>query len=279
MSSNNDKCLIVGIGQVGKVIFEALKKEYELFEHDIELVKKRRGKNYQMVEVQTPPEKCQNAYMHICIPFSENFISIVKQYHKAYDPKLILIHSCVSPGTTFELFKVGLPIVHSPTIFDDNNFSSLQSFRKIIGYDKPELALMAESHMRKCFNTALVDKSVSTELADLLFNLYFMACRAITFEMSTIFSNIGLDYKVLMELIHYNNTGYLSLNKYYMQLHNMLPDLNKEDFRTRLLDLLPKELQSLFFKLSMKSYGLELEERNKNKETKNAEPKKVHEQG
>jgi hypothetical protein len=57
----------------------------------------------------------------------------------------------------------------------------------------------------------------------------------------------------------------------------MNPDLNKQDFRTKLLDLLPGDMQSLFFKLAMKSYGLEQQEKQKKKEITNAELEQVQE--
>jgi hypothetical protein len=273
MSNKNEKCIIVGIGQLGKVLFEALKKTYDLFEHDIKPVRKRDKvtRNPIYVEVNADPEKVKDSYMHICFEYSENFISIVKKYDETYKPKLIIIHSCVKPGTTDKLVNLGIPVVHSPCVLDDNNFHSMPYFRKLIGYDRPELAILAEAHLRPCFTTALISGSKSTETADILFNLYSMTCRAITFEMSAIFKIENLDYKVLMEMINYNNLGYLHLNKSYMFLQNMFPDLNKSDFRTKLLDLLPENLQSLFFKLSLKSYGLEKEERIKSKIEKEKE--------
>jgi len=279
MSANNEKCLIVGSGQVGKVLFESLKKEFELFEHDINPVKKRnkKTKNYQFVEIQADPEIVNGAYMHICFPYQDEFVQIVQQYYKTYNPKLVVIHSCLKPGTTLELVAKGIPAVHTPTIFDDNNFQSMPAFRKIVGYDKTDLALAAEKHLKLCFNITLMEKSYNSELIDILFNLYHMTCRSITFEMAAICNILGTDYKNLMELVHYNNLGYAKFNKPYMLLLNMNPDLNKQDFRTKLLDLLPGDMQSLFFKLAMKSYGLEQQEKQKKKEITNAELEQVQE--
>ena len=176
MSANNEKCLIVGSGQVGKVLFESLKKEFELFEHDINPVKKRnkKTKNYQFVEIQADPEIVNGAYMHICFPYQDEFVQIVQQYYKTYNPKLVVIHSCLKPGTTLELVAKGIPAVHTPTIFDDNNFQSMPAFRKIVGYDKTDLALAAEKHLKLCFNITLMEKSYNSELIDILFNLYHL---------------------------------------------------------------------------------------------------------
>jgi len=90
--------LIVGYGEIGRGIFEVLNDAYEgfVFKRDIE----------------EPKEEIPKIdYLHICIPYSEKFVDIVKEYERKYDPKYTIIHSTVAPGTTRQL---GHHAMHSP---------------------------------------------------------------------------------------------------------------------------------------------------------------------
>ena len=255
MSKRKKDTIIVGsCGQVGRALWFAMKGSYNLLEHDL---RPKETKSGDKVEVQVDPTGNQNLVMNICIPYSKNFKEIVKEYAKVYSPELIVIHSTIEPGTTKALVKDGIPAVHSPVIFDDNYFKSIAYFRKMIGYDDDKLALMAEEFLRPCFNTALVKNSINTELSDLSLALYSMTCRAITFECSRVFFLLGCNYNVMMEFIKYNNIGYATLNKHDTMLQNMFPELLKEDYRVELLNLLPEEFRSAFFKLGKRSYDIE----------------------
>lgn len=43
--------------------------------------------------------------LHACLPWSENFVKIVKKEIKKIKPKLTIIHSTVVPGATKKLAK------------------------------------------------------------------------------------------------------------------------------------------------------------------------------
>lgn len=264
-NKRKEKTLIIGsLGQVGRALFKGLMGKYNVLRHDIGKMNKY-GSD-EPIDATVDPEIAQGLVMHVCINGGENFIPIVKEYAKVYNPQLIIIHSSVKPGTTLSLFKAGLPVVHSPSVFDNEIFHSISNFRKMIGFDSSKLALIAEKHLRPCFNTALVQNSFNTELADISLGLYHMTCRATTFEIFRMFRIIGMDYGVMMELINYNNMGFASLNKGSMLLQNMFPNLNKEDYRVNLTDLLPEELTSAFFKLAKRSYDIEEQKNKKEKE-------------
>lgn len=54
-------------------------------------------------------------FLHICIPYDDDFIGWVENYNDLYEPKSIIIHSTVPPGTGEHLEKVlGKPIISSP---------------------------------------------------------------------------------------------------------------------------------------------------------------------
>jgi hypothetical protein len=280
MSANKEKVILIGaIGQVGRVIFKNMCKKYEILEHDIRPKKiKFNEKDIDLV-VPIIPENF-GLIMHVCIPFTPDFISIVKKYNETYKPKLVIIHSNVELNTTKTLIENQVPCVHSPILFDENIFETAVYFKKMIGYDIAELALMAEEHLRPIFNTALIRNSAHTELASILHGLYEMSCRAMTFEMNVIFNLLGLNHNILNEFIHYSNVGYASFNKCSNFLQNITTPLNRKDYRLELSKLLPDKLVSLFFKLATKSYDLEKEFKEKEKQEKlkgrnNEEPAKI----
>ena len=54
--------------------------------------------------------------MHICIPFSKKLLSIIKKYEEKYEPKVIVIHSTISPNTTETVQKkLNTPVIYSAT--------------------------------------------------------------------------------------------------------------------------------------------------------------------
>jgi len=76
--------LIIGGGEVGKAVYNIIKKaEPDTFIKDIE------------------PLSIDNIFiLHICIPYSDNFVSIVNKYIEQYQPEYTIIHSTVKIGTS-----------------------------------------------------------------------------------------------------------------------------------------------------------------------------------
>jgi hypothetical protein len=81
--------LIIGHGQIGQALERILP--------DTICIDKGESSNVR---------KC---VMHICFPYSKDFIKEVKKYIKTYQPKLVVIHSTVSIGTSDKLGAVYSP--------------------------------------------------------------------------------------------------------------------------------------------------------------------------
>src|SRR5437868_5842335 len=96
----SQKVIVVGLGEVGKPLFEIIKTRYEVFGVDIDLT--------------APLNRCD--VMHICFPFDDRkFVGQVLDYIRRYQPALAIINSTVSPGTTRCLAREsGLAVVNSP---------------------------------------------------------------------------------------------------------------------------------------------------------------------
>lgn len=105
-SSNKD--VVAGLGEIGGPILKLLSKKTIVAGYDInpKLVNKELIK-YQSLETR---------FLHICIPFNAKFEENVVVLNKKYNPKAIVIHSTVGPGTTSKLQKkIQIPVIYSAT--------------------------------------------------------------------------------------------------------------------------------------------------------------------
>ena len=103
------KDLVVGLGEIGFPILKVLLKAVQVAGYDInpKLMDKT---NY------TKLEALQTEFVHICIPYSDNFIELVIGIVKKYKPEAIVIHSTISPHTTEKLQKrLEIPVIYSAT--------------------------------------------------------------------------------------------------------------------------------------------------------------------
>lgn len=83
--------------------------------------------------------------LHICIPWSDNFIKVVKKEIKEIEPKLTIIHSTVAPGTTK---KIGGIVAHSPIRgIHPHLYEGIKTFVKYIGADNKKAGNLAKKHL------------------------------------------------------------------------------------------------------------------------------------
>jgi len=103
------KDVIVGLGEIGMPLLKILSKSILVEPYDINsvILKNKRKSNLETVNVE---------FLHICIPYSNKFNSIVLDYEKKYKPKAIVIHSTIRPNTCKNLQKVlKIPVIYSAT--------------------------------------------------------------------------------------------------------------------------------------------------------------------
>jgi len=100
------KDIVIGLGEIGLPIFKLLSKNIKIDGFDkIEKLSTNKFSNIKKIE-----------FMHICIPFFNDFEKIVTQLTKKFNPDGIIIHSTISPNTTKKLQgKLDLPIIYSAT--------------------------------------------------------------------------------------------------------------------------------------------------------------------
>ena len=103
------KDVVAGLGEIGIPIYKIFSKKSITVGYDInqKLVNKKILKKYELLNTKI---------LHICIPFSEKFISNVTKLYEKFSPSLIVIHSTISPNTTSILqYDLPIPIIYSAT--------------------------------------------------------------------------------------------------------------------------------------------------------------------
>src|SRR5437764_14263102 len=92
--------IVVGLGEVGKPLFEIISIRHQAF--------------WIVIDLAAPLNRCD--VMHVCFPFrDEKFVGQVVEYIGRYQPALTIINSTVAPGTTRRIaVESGAPVVNSP---------------------------------------------------------------------------------------------------------------------------------------------------------------------
>ncbi len=109
------RTIIIGIGEVGSALHSVLSEHYNPVSiHDLKVSNADDGP-YDI--------------MHVCIPYSENFIDIVKAYRARFQPKHVVIHSSVPIGTSRQCGAVHSPIRGLHPLLD----TGIKTFVKFLG--------------------------------------------------------------------------------------------------------------------------------------------------
>ena len=102
-----EKDLVVGLGEIGLPIFKLFSKHNVVEGID---------KNPKLNRTLPSLENHNISIMHICIPFTKSFLNEIKKLVKKFNPRLIVIHSTISPHTTEKLQRIlDIPVIYSAT--------------------------------------------------------------------------------------------------------------------------------------------------------------------
>ena len=194
MAIYKNKVGILGYGEIGKAIAKFY-KDYKI--KDLE-----RDDGLVGVEI-----------LHICIPWSDKFISVVKREIKEVKPKITIIHSTVAPGTTK---KIGGMVVHSPVRgVHPKLFEGIKTFVKYIGADDKKAGELAKKHLKSLgIKTEIIYPSKTTELGKILDTTYYGVCIAWHKEMKDICNKFGVDFEKTVTAFNMTyNEGYKKLGR------------------------------------------------------------------
>lgn len=143
-----ERTLIIGKGEIGSSLGNVLALAYDV----------------QYKDKDSEVEGNFNV-MNVCIPYSDNFVSIVKEYQKRHNPKLTIIHSTVPVGTSRKCNAV-----HSPINGKHPNLTkSIQTFIKFVGGNNGYNSYDAVRYLNKAgIRTKVFSSSESTEFAKIM---------------------------------------------------------------------------------------------------------------
>jgi len=161
------KNLVAGLGEIGKPFFQLLSKNVPTFGYDI---------NPKLIKRKTDFKNLETSILHVCIPFTSNFIMNVVSLSKMFNPEIIVIHSTVSPYTTKNLqSKLNLPIIYSATRgVHRRMFSDLKKYTKFYALEKnaPKKKWASETYsslLKKCgIKTKKMTNPITLELAKIV---------------------------------------------------------------------------------------------------------------
>jgi UDP-N-acetyl-D-mannosaminuronate dehydrogenase len=155
------KAVVVGLGEVGKPLFELLSNHYDSVGVDVSPI--------------APIEQVD--VLHICYPFEINdFIGETVRYLELYKPKLTIVNSTVAVGTTRAIAgRTGTPVVHSPVRGKHAHMrEELCLYTKFVGATDPAAAEEAATHFESLgLKAKILASPEATELAKLTETTYF----------------------------------------------------------------------------------------------------------
>ena len=172
---------VIGMGEVGGAVYGALTKLYNVQTLDINKEKLR-----EPIDV-----------IHICIPYSDKFVDIVKKYQRKFKPSLTIVYSTVPVGTCK---KLGKTTVHSPIEGKHPKLvRSVEIFKRWIGYNDMEAGKQAEkiwSHIVECH---LVNSSDFTEFLKLASTTEYGVNLAFADYKRKVAESLGMAYELTMD--------------------------------------------------------------------------------
>jgi len=188
--------LVVGLGEVGRSLFELLEEseKFEVYGWDIDEKK--------MQDIQQGDLPKEVDVLHICYLChgQETFVNTTVDYVRRFRPELTIINSTIPPGTTEKIHTIsGGHMVHSPVRGMHKNKDSMKRYlsllTKYVGGVDEESVRLARKHFEALgLKTKLLKSPVETELAKLFETTYRAWMIACFQEMHRISKRFGADF-------------------------------------------------------------------------------------
>jgi UDP-N-acetyl-D-mannosaminuronate dehydrogenase len=197
-----NKIVVVGLGEVGKPLFELIARHHETVGVDIEPPVEEIG----MVEV-----------LHVCYPFQiRDFVGETARYIELFKPKLTIVNSTVAVGTTRSISdRTGTPVVNSPIRGKHARMiHDLSRYTKFVGGVTHAESRQAAEHFESIgLKTRILSSPEATELAKLTETTYFGLMIAWAQEVERYCDRAGTDYKEIIAF--YEEIGFFPPVKYF----------------------------------------------------------------
>ncbi|MCW4008650.1 MAG: GDP-mannose dehydrogenase [Candidatus Bathyarchaeota archaeon] len=198
------KVLVVGLGEVGRALYELLEESGKVDVYGFDLSEDK------MRDV-AGKVKLPSAFdiMHICYPCVdvENFVTATLDYMRKFNPQLTIIDSTVPPGTTQRICnRTKSLVVHSPIRGMHKNLETMKRdimfWSKYVGGATREAAELARKHFEQIgLKVKVLSSPVETELAKLFETTYRAWMIACFQEMHRISRHFGANFDEVVDMI------------------------------------------------------------------------------
>ena len=213
--SGANKVVVVGLGEVGRPLFEVVSKEYQAIG----------------VDISPPPEPFAEVdILHICFPFGvADFVGETARYIALFRPRLTIINSTVAVGTTRAVAKrTGAAVVNSPVRGKHAHMKEdLLRYTKFVGGLNPADAKRAADHFHSLgIKTNVLSSSEATELAKLTETTYFGLMIAWAQEIERYCDQLGVNYEEIVSF--YDEINFFPPIKYFPGViggHCVMPNI------------------------------------------------------
>jgi UDP-N-acetyl-D-mannosaminuronate dehydrogenase len=213
--SKPKKVVLVGLGEVGRPIFELASKHHNVFG----------------VDITAPTETVPPVdILHICFPFGiDDFVGETMRYIELFKPALTIINSTVAVGTTrLVASRTGTPVVNSPVRGKHAHMTEdLLCYVKFVGAVHASEGEHAAEHFRSLgMKTTILSSPEATELAKLTETTYFGLMIAWAQEVERYCDQLDQNYDEVTSF--YEQIGFFPPMKYFPGViggHCVMPNI------------------------------------------------------
>ncbi|MCX8153882.1 MAG: GDP-mannose dehydrogenase [Candidatus Bathyarchaeota archaeon] len=201
---NTHKVLIVGLGEVGRALYEIIKESGKFDVYGFDLCEDK-------MRIVTGGVELPDTFdvMHICYPCVDVkiFVTATLDYMKKFNPKLTIIDSTVTPGTTQKIYEYTKSLVaHSPIRGMHKNLETMKNdirfWSKYVGGTTQKAAELTRKHFEQVgLKVKVLRGPVETELAKLFETTYRAWMIACFQEMHRISRHFGADFNEVVDMI------------------------------------------------------------------------------
>jgi UDP-N-acetyl-D-mannosaminuronate dehydrogenase len=214
MNTHFQKVVVVGLGEVGKPLFELASKFHDTVGIDI-------SPAGLIGEVDV---------MHICFPFQiKDFVGETARYVELYRPALTVINSTVGIGTTRAVAeRTGTDVVNSPIRGKHARMlEEISVYTKFIGALNRAAGEQAARHFQSLgMRTRILSSPEATELAKLTETTYFALMIAWAQEVERFCDETGQKYDEVIQI--YEEIKFFPSVKYFPGViggHCVMPNI------------------------------------------------------
>jgi UDP-N-acetyl-D-mannosaminuronate dehydrogenase len=227
MKTHRQRVVVVGLGEVGRPLFDLASKYHDTVGIDI-----------------SPVAHVENVgVMHLCFPFQiRDFVGESARYIDLFRPALTIINSTVSIGTTRAIAeRTGTDVVNSPVRGKHARMlDEIAVYTKFVGAMNRDAGRYAAEHFHSLgMKTKILSSPEATELAKLTETTYFGLMIAWAQEVERYCDESGQDYDEVISF--YEEIKFFPPVKYFPGViggHCVLPNIEilKKRYRSLLLE-------------------------------------------